>query len=205
MAVASNKPGFVHYALILSVMITVVLGFLSGLNHRELAALRVKIAESEKQLSGAKRLIATMSGLETHDSAVKATALEDMRDFANARQKPRDPESVDQRELADQIFRVAEVEEQVRKLMTLVKSYDDQVQILKNLTGRKFELVDDPANPENVNTVKAAALKDISDFGKEYAGENYTETLRNLREALDAAIAERGSKAAHGTAPASRK
>lgn len=133
MAAASNKPGAVHYALIIFVMITVVLGIVSYMNHRE---------------------------------------------------------------YSDQSAKFAEKEAEVSKLGRLVKNGDDQVQVLKKLVGRNFDLVDDATNPQNANTVKNAALKDMADFGKELAGANYAETLQRLREALDAALADRDSKAA---------
>lgn len=133
MAAASNKPGAVHYTLIVFVMITVVLGIVSYMNHREYSDKTAAFAEQEQKLSNANRLL---------------------------------------------------------------KNADDQVQTLKKLVGRSFDLVDDPTNPNNANTVKAAAQKDMADFGKELAGTNYAETLQKLREALDAALADRDSKAA---------
>jgi hypothetical protein len=133
MAAASNKPGAVHYALIVFVMITVVLGIMTYQFHREFSDQSAKFAEKEQELSKAK---------------------------------------------------------------ALYKTLDDNVQVLKKTTGRIFDLVDDATNPGNANTVKAAAYKDMNDFGKEHVGTNYAETLQKLREALDAVIADRDSKAA---------
>lgn len=133
MAAASNKPGAVHYALIVFVMITVVLGIVTYQFHVGFSTESVKNVELATKVSNFEREI---------------------------------------------------------------KNKDDQVQVLKKLVGRNFDLVDDPTNPQNATTVKAAALKDMSDFGKELAGTNYAETLQKLREALDAALADRDSKAA---------
>lgn len=133
MAAASNKPGAVHYALIVFVMITVVLGIVSYMNHREFSDKSASFTEQEAKLSNATKML---------------------------------------------------------------KNADDQVQTLKKLTGRNFDLVDDPTNPANANTVKQGALKDMQDFGKEFAGKDYAETLQKMREALDAAGADRDSKAA---------
>lgn len=132
MAAASNKPGAVHYALIVFVMITVVLGIVSYMYNRS---------------------------------------------------------------FSDEVAKSAEREAEVTKLNKLVKNADEQIQVLKKLIGRNFDLVDDPTNPQNATTVKAAALKDMADFGQEYAGTNYAETLQKLREALNAALADRDSKA----------
>lgn len=131
MAASSNKPGAVHYALIVFVMITVVLGIVAYQFHREFSDQAAKFAEKDQELS-------------------------------KARQQ--------------------------------YKALDDSVQALKKLIGRSFEVVENPTNPQDANTVKAAALKDMGDFGKELAGTNYAETLQKLREALDAALADRDSK-----------
>lgn len=132
MAAASNKPGGVHYALIIFVMATVVLGILSYMNHRE---------------------------------------------------------------MSDKLAELAKKTEDAGKLTKQLKDADDRVQILKKLTGRSFDQVDDPGNPANANTVKAAAIKDMQDYGKDLAGKDYAESLQKLREALDAALVDRDSKA----------
>jgi hypothetical protein len=132
MAAASNKPGAVHYALIVFVMITVVLGIVSYMNHREYSDQAAAMAELTKQVSDSKRNLSA---------------------------------------------RV------------------DEVQALKKTIGFMFDLVDDATNPQNANTVKAAALKNMADFGKEFAGKDYAESMQKLREALDAALADRDSKA----------
>jgi len=131
MAASSNKPGAVHYALIVFVMITVVLGIVAYQFHREYSDQAAKFTEKEQELS-------------------------------KARQQ--------------------------------YKALDDSVQALKRLIGRSFEVVENPTNPQDANTVKAAALKDMSDFGRDLVGTNYAETLQKLREALDAALADRDSK-----------
>lgn len=131
MAASSNKPGAVHYALIVFVMITVVLGIVAYQFHREYSDQAAKFAEKEQELSKARQL---------H------------------------------------------------------KALDDSVQALKRLIGRNFEVVENPTNPQDANTVKAAALKDMADFGRDLVGTNYAETLQKLREALDAALADRDSK-----------
>jgi hypothetical protein len=133
MAAASNKPGAVHYTLIVFVMLSVVLGIVTYMSH----------------------------------SSFSQASLENAQLAADAINYKKE-----------------------------IKNKDDEVQVLKRLVGRNFDQVDDPTNPQNANTVKSAALKDMSDFGKELAGTNYAETLQKLREALDAALADRDSKAA---------
>ena len=91
MAAASNKPGAVHYALIIFVMLTVVLGIVSYMNHREYSN--------------------------------QAASMTDMTG-------------------------------KVSKLEREIKNKDDQVQVLKKLVGRNFELVDDANDPKNANTVQ---------------------------------------------------
>lgn len=132
MAAANNKPGAVHYALIVFVMLTVVLGIVSYMN---------------------------------------------------------------QREYYNQATASADLASKVSKLEREKNDKSDQIQVLKKLVGRSFELVEDANDPKNANTVKAAALKDMADFGRELAGKDYAETLQKMREALDAALADRDSKA----------
>jgi conjugal transfer/entry exclusion protein len=132
MAAASNKPGAVHYALIVFVMISVVLGIVSYMYHREYSDAAAELLTLKKEVSDSKRNVSA---------------------------------------------RV------------------DEVQALKKTIGFMFDLVDDATNPQNANTVKAAALKNMADFGKELAGKDYAESMQKLREALDAALADRDSKA----------
>ncbi|MEK6259654.1 MAG: hypothetical protein AABP62_13635 [Planctomycetota bacterium] len=133
MAAASNKPGAVHYALIVFVMMSVILGITTYMFHREYSDRAAKITELEGK-----------TGTQT----------------------------------------------------TLIKKYDDEIQALKKKTGRNFEQVEDPANAANANTVIGAIVKDLADFGKDLAGTTYAETLQKLREALDAASTDAGSKTA---------
>jgi len=133
MAAASNKPGAVHYALIVFVMLSVILGITTYMFHREYSDRAAKITELEGK-----------AGTQT----------------------------------------------------SLIKKYDDEIQALKKKTGRPFEQVEDTTNAANANTVIGAIVKDLADFGKDLAGTNYAETLQKLREALDAASADVGSKAA---------
>lgn len=133
MAAASNKPGAVHYALIVFVMITVVLGIVSYMNHREYSDKSAQFAEKDAELS---------------------------------------------------------------KQKAMVKTLDDQIQALKKEVGRLFDVVLDPANPDNPNTVVGGGRKDMADFGKTLKGTNYAETLQKMREALDTMTADRDSKAA---------
>ncbi|MEI8379475.1 MAG: hypothetical protein WCJ09_05070 [Planctomycetota bacterium] len=132
MAAASNKPGAVHYALIVFVMISVVLGILTYNFHQNY-------------------------------STEAAKAFEKTNEVANISKK----------------F-AAEI---------------DKVEVLKKLIGITHELVYDPADPKNANTVKAAGLADIAKSGGKEAGVNYTETLKKLREAITALEADRDSKA----------
>ncbi len=133
MAAASNKPGAVHYALIIFVMVTVVLGIFTYQYNRS---------------------------------------------------------------YSDELITRLAKEEELGKVKAAIKTYEDQVQVLRKLIGRNFDAVDDNNDPKNANTVKNAALKDMADFGKTFAGVNYAETLQKMREALDLAEADRDSKAA---------
>ena len=132
MAAASNKPGAVHYALIIFVMITVVLGIVTYQYNRSYS-----------------------------DETVARMA----------------------------------ADEKLGKVNAAIKTYEDQVQVLKKLIGRNFTEIDDNNDPKNANTVKNAALNDMTTFGKEHVGAHYAETLQNLRQALDTALADRESKA----------
>ena len=131
MAAASNKPGAVHYALIVFVMITIILGI----------------------------VLYQYIGLYSTAAIAEAGA-----------------------------------KDEASKAKNLIKASDDQVQEAKKLIGRVFDVFSDPKDPNNANTTKAAALKDMNDFGKELVGTNYHETLQKLREALDAAVVDRDAK-----------
>ena len=133
MAAASNKPGAVHYALVFFVMVSVILGIFSYMNHRE---------------------------------------------------------------FSDKSAQFADKDAEVAKMKAAVKSGDDQIQALKKEIGRLFDVTLNNANIGDPNTVVGAAQKDRADFGKTLAGTNYAETLQKMREAIDAAIADRDSKAA---------
>lgn len=133
MAAASNKPGAVHYALIIFVMLSVILGITTYMFHREYSDRAAKITELEGK-----------AGTQT----------------------------------------------------ALIKKYDDEIQALKTKTGRKFEIVEDPTNAGNANTVIGAIVKDLADFGKDLQGKDYAETLQKLREALDATSTDVASKTA---------
>ena len=133
MAAAANKPGAVHYALILFVMLSVILGIVSYVFNRE-----------------------------ANDKTAEITKLNDEN----------------------------------QKLNRVQKTLDDQVQILKTKIGIKFDQVDDPNNPQNQATVVRGLEAEMQANGKDAAGPTVFETLRKLRDALDAASADRDSKAA---------
>ena len=133
MAAASNKPGAVHYALIVFVMMSVILGITTYMFHREYSDRAAKITELEAK-----------AGTQTQT----------------------------------------------------IKKNDDEIQALKKKTGRPFEQIEDTTNAANANTVIGAIVKDLGDFGKDLAGTTYAETLQKLREALDAASTDVGSKVA---------
>jgi hypothetical protein len=133
MAAASNKPGAVHYALIIFVMITVILGIVTYQYNRSFSDASAELATKADELG---------------------------------------------------------------KQKAVVSSLIDQVQVLKKLTGRSFDVIDNVNDPKDMNTVKSAAIKDMNEFGRELVGKDYAETLQKLREALDAALADRDSKIA---------
>lgn len=133
MAAASNKPGAVHYALIIFVMLSVVLGILSYNFHQKW-------------------------------STEQATAIDNANKATNA--------------------------------LKTIKAGDDKVEVLKKLIGITHDLVYDPADAANANTVRAAGMADIAKSGGNEAGANYTETIKKMREAITALEADRDSKAA---------
>ena len=132
MAAAANKPGAVHYALIMFVMLSVILGIVSYVFNRE-----------------------------SNDKSTE----------------------------------IAKLNEENQKLNRVQKTLDDQVQILKTKIGIKFDQVDDPNNPQNQATVVKGLETEMLTNGKDAAGTTVFETLRKLREALDATSADRDSKA----------
>lgn len=75
-----------------------------------------------------------------------------------------------------------------------LRTLDDQLQALKNLIGIKLDLVDDVNNPQNQATVVAALKNEMATQGRDVAGATVQETIRKLRDALDAAEAERDGK-----------
>ena len=99
------------------------------------------------------------------------------------------------RESFDRLAKVTELEGKASTQTALIKKYDDDIQALKNQTGNKgFEIVLDPANADNATSVIGASKSDMSKFGKDLTGTTYQQTLQKLREALDAASADVGSK-----------
>ena len=133
MAAAANKPGAVHYALIMFVMLSVILGIFTYLFNQT-----------------------------ANDKTAEVTKLNDEN----------------------------------QKLNKVQKTLNDQVEILKTKIGIKFDQVDDPNNPQNQATVVRGLETEMLTNGKDAAGTTVFETLRKLREALDAASADRDSKAA---------
>jgi hypothetical protein len=99
------------------------------------------------------------------------------------------------RDASDKIVEVTKLSEENSKLTRAQKSFDDQVQALKNRIGIKLDLVEDSTNPQNPATVIVALANELATNGKENAGSTVLETLRKLRDALDATSADRDSKA----------
>ncbi len=133
MAAAANKPGAVHYALILFVMLSVILGITTYMFHRDLSDRNVENG--------------------------KLTA-------------------------------------ENQNFNKLQRDLDDQIQSLKKRIGINLEKVEDVNNPQNQATVVASLNGEILNAGKDVAGTTVLETLRKLRETLDATSADRDSKAA---------
>lgn len=132
MAAASNKPGAVHYALIVFVMLSVILGITTYMFHRE---------------------------------------------------------------YSDRLAAITKLEGEASTQKSLIKKYDDDIQALKNQTGNKgFDVVLDSTNADNATSVIGASKSDMSKFGKDLTGTTYQQTLQKLREALDAALVDVGSK-----------
>ena len=75
-----------------------------------------------------------------------------------------------------------------------LRTLDDQLQVLKNLIGIKLDLIDDPTTPGNQATVVASLKNELATQGKDAAGTTVQETIRKLREHLDAAADERDGK-----------
>lgn len=133
MASAANKPGAVHYSLIVAVMSTVILGITTYMFHRE---------------------------------------------------------------ASDKYAEVAKLNDENQKLNRVQKTMDDQIVALKNKIGIKLEQVDDPNNPENKATVIRGLDSEMQVNGLDAQGPTVVETLRKMRDALNAATADRDSKAA---------
>jgi predicted nucleic acid-binding Zn-ribbon protein len=133
MAAAANKPGAVHYSLILFVMLSVILGITTYMFHRE---------------------------------------------------------------SSDKFAEIAKLNDENQKLNRVQKTLADQIDSLKNKIGIKFDQVDDPNNPQNQATVVRGLETEMLTNGKDVAGATVFESLRKLREALDAVSADRDSKAA---------
>ena len=131
MAAAANKPGAVHYSLILFVMLSVILGITTYMFHRE---------------------------------------------------------------SSDKFAEIAKLNEENQKLNKVQKTLDEQIQALKNKVGIKFDVVDDPNNRENQATVVRGLDAEMLAAGLDVAGATAFETLRKLKEKLDATLSDRKSK-----------
>ena len=131
MAAAANKPGAVHYSLILFVMLSVILGITTYMFHRE---------------------------------------------------------------SSDKFAEIAKLNEENQKLNKVQKTLDEQIQALKNKVGIKFDVVDDPNNRENQATVVRGLDAEMLAAGPDVAGATAFETLRKLKEKLDATLSDRKSK-----------
>ncbi len=133
MAAAANKPGAIHYSLILFVMLSVILGITTYMFYSE-----------------------------SNNKNAEMAKLNDDNQKANK----------------------------------LYKTMEDQIQSLKNKIGIKFDQVEDLNNPQNQATVVKGLETELQTNGKDVAAATVFESLRKLREALDAASADRDSKAA---------
>jgi len=133
MAAATNKPGAVHYALVLFVILSVVLGITTYMFQR---------GESDRMVENAKL---------TADN---------------------------------------------QNLNKLQRDLDESVEALKKRIGINLSKVDDATNPQNQATVVGGLNGEISANGRDVAGTNVIETLRKMREAIDAIAADRDAKAA---------
>lgn len=102
------------------------------------------------------------------------------------------------REASDKFAEISKLNEENQKLNKVQKTLDDQIQALKNKVGIKFEVVDDPNNRENQATVIRGLEAEIMALGPDITGAPATatvfETLRKLKEKLDATAADRKSK-----------
>ena len=123
MAAAANKPGAVHYSLILFVMLSVILGITTYMFHRE---------------------------------------------------------------SSDKFAEIAKLNDENKNLNRVQKTLDDQIQSLKKKLGINFEVVEDLNAPDNQATVVRGLEKELKDNGQDVAGATVFETLRKLREKLDA-------------------
>ena len=100
------------------------------------------------------------------------------------------------RDAADRVVENLKLTDENQKLNKAFRTSDDQIQAMKNKIGIKFDLIDDPNNPQNQATVIWGLDDEIKKNGKDFAGTTVVETLRKLRDALDAASADRDTKAA---------
>lgn len=102
-----------------------------------------------------------------------------------------------QREMSDRIADNAKLTDENSKLNKTIRTALDQIESLKNLDGVKMELVEDLNNPQNQATVIYSVRSEIGRNGMDLVTPTTTvvEALRKLREALDAASADRDTKA----------
>ncbi len=98
------------------------------------------------------------------------------------------------RESFDRLAKVTELEGKASAQTALIKKYDDEIQALITQTGNKFDTVLDQTNRDNATSVVGAASLDMANYGKDLKEANYRQTLLKLREALDAASTDVGSK-----------
>ena len=98
------------------------------------------------------------------------------------------------RESSDKIAAMTKLEEENKNANKSFRNSEDSIQALKVSIGTKLDMVDDPNNPQNKATVVQAVRDEIGASGKDQAGTNVLETLRKMRDALDAASADRDAK-----------
>ncbi|HEY0983206.1 hypothetical protein [Schlesneria sp. T3-172] len=100
------------------------------------------------------------------------------------------------RDASDKYAEVAKLNDENQKLNRAQKTRDDEVLALKNKIGIKLDQVEDPNNPENKATVIKGLDSELQVNGLDAQGPTVVETLRKMRDALNATTADRDSKVA---------
>ena len=100
------------------------------------------------------------------------------------------------RESSDKFAEIAKLNDENQKLNRVQKTLDDQIQSLKNKLGIKFDVVEDVNAPDNQATVVKGLEAELKANGQDVASPTVFETLRKLREKLDATMVDLKSKSA---------